>query len=92
MEYKMPYITNEQLSKKNQYAIEILEYNASHLELGKLLKTQILTPEFCVTYILNPEKHGSGAEDDYFCDDHILIYQPHITKEDLILARNQFAH
>ena len=92
MECKIPYISNEQLSKKNQYAIEILEYNASHLELGKLLKTQILTPEFCVTYILNPEKHGSCVEDDYFCDDHILIYQPHITKEQLMLARNQLAH
>ena len=35
---KMPYISNDQLSKKNQYDIEILEYNASHLELSKLLK------------------------------------------------------
>ena len=33
-----PYISNDQLSKNNQYAIEILEHNASHLELGKLLK------------------------------------------------------
>ena len=28
-EDKIPFISNEQLSKKNQYAIEILEYNYS---------------------------------------------------------------
>jgi len=83
----IPYISNDQLSKKNQYAIEILEHNASHLELGKLLKTQVLTPEFCITYILNPEKHGSCAEDTYFGDSDILIYQKHITQEQLMLAR-----
>lgn len=86
---KIPYISNDQLSKKNQYNIEILEYNASHLELSKLLKTQILTPEFCITYILNPEKHGSCAEDNYFGDSDILIYQKHITQEQLIITRKQ---
>jgi len=85
----LPYISNDQLSKKNQYAIEILEHNASHLELGKLLKTQVLTPEFCITYILNPEKHGSCAEDTYFGDSDILIYQKHITQEQLMLARKK---
>jgi hypothetical protein len=88
-ENKIPYISNSQLSKKNQYDIKILEYNASHLELRKLLTTQVLTPEFCITYILNSEKHGSCAEDDYFCDSDIFIYQPHITKEQLLLARIQ---
>lgn len=86
---KIPYISNDQLSKKNQYNIETLEYNASHLELSKLLKTQILTPEFCITYILNPEKHGSCAEDNYFGDSDILIYQKHITQEQLIITRKQ---
>ena len=86
---KIPYISNEQLSKKNQYDIETLEYNASHLELRKLLKTQVLTPEFCITYILHSDKHGSCAEDDYFCDDTILVYQKHITQEQLMLARRQ---
>ena len=41
-QYNIPYISNDQLSKKNQYAIEILEHNASHLELGKLLKVDEL--------------------------------------------------
>jgi hypothetical protein len=85
----IPYISNDQLSKKNQYAIEILEHNVSHLELSKLLKTQVLTPEFCITYILNPEKHGSCAEDTYFGDSDILIYQKHITQEQLMLARKK---
>ena len=88
-ENKIPYISNDELSKKNQYDIEILEYNASHLELRKLLTTQVLTPEFCITYILNSEKHGSCAEDDYFCDSDILIYQKHITKEQLMMTRKQ---
>ena len=86
---KIPYISNSELSKKNQYDIETLEYNASHLELRKLLTTQVLTPEFCITYILQPEKHGSCAEDDYFCDSDIFVYQPHITKEDLMIARKE---
>ena len=86
----IPYISNSELSKKNQYDIKTLEYNASHLELRKLLTTQILTPEFCITYILNPDKHGSCAEDEYFCDSDIVIYQPHITKEDLMLARKEY--
>jgi hypothetical protein len=88
---KIPYISNNELSKTNQYDIETLEYNASHLELRKLLTTQVLTPEFCITYILNSEKHGSCAEDDYFCDDTILTYQKHITKEQLMKARRKQA-
>jgi len=83
----IPFICNHQLSKKNQYDIETLEYNISNLELRKLLQTQKLTPEFCVKYILNPEEHGMSREDYYFCDYDILIYQKHITKEELINAR-----
>jgi hypothetical protein len=74
----IPFIDNHQLSKKNEYDIETLEYNIGNLELRKLLQTQKLTPEFCVKYILNPEEHGMSREDHYFCDFdilHLLTFQ-----------------
>jgi hypothetical protein len=78
-----PTIYNYQLSNE-KFNIEILEFNIMRLELKKLLKTQTLTPEFCVKYILNPEEYGMSREDHYICKNDILIYQPHITMEQLI--------
>jgi hypothetical protein len=80
-------IENYELSKKNQYDIETLEFNIGNLSLRKLLQTQVLTPEFCIKYILEPEEHGMCIEDYYFCDFDILKYQTHITKEQLMDAR-----
>jgi hypothetical protein len=89
-EKTFPIIENYELSKKNQYDIETLEYNICNLSLRKLLQTQILTPEFCVKYILEPEEHGMCREDHYFCDFDILKYQKHINQEQLMNARINF--
>lgn len=62
-----------------KYDILTLEYNIDRLSLRNLLKTQILTPEFCIKYILNPEQHGMCVEDYYISKEDILVYQPHIT-------------
>ena len=77
-----PIIENYQLSNET-FDIQTLEFNIDRLELKKLLKTQKLTPEFCIKYILNPEEHGMCREDHYICLDDIITYQPHITIEQL---------
>ena len=69
-----------------KYDITILEHNIDRLSLWNLLKTQILTHEFCIKYLLHPEEYGMCVEDHYISRDDILLYQPHITMEQL----NQF--
>ena len=79
---RMEIIYNHQLRYK-KYDIATLEYNIDRLSLGMLLRTQKLTPEFCVKYILNSEEHGMCVEDSYICDSDILLYQEHITRKEL---------
>ncbi len=68
----------------NKYDIETLEFNIDRLSLKKLLLTQTLTTEFCKLYLLNPDEHGMCVEDHYISIEDILMYQKHITKEELI--------
>ena len=63
-----------------KYDITTLEYNIDRLSLRNLLKTQTLTPEFCIKYLLDPANHGICVEDNYISKEDILLYQPHITK------------
>ena len=77
-------ITNEDLYK-NQYDYETLKTNIYAVSLIDILKTQILTADFCVKYILN--------EDFQFCEEDKLITmnmvkkcQPHITNSEFINA------
>jgi hypothetical protein len=66
-----------------KYDITILEQNIDRLSLRNLLKTQTLTPVFCRTYLLHPEEYGMCVEDHSISRDDILLYQPHITMEQL---------
>jgi len=85
MAEKIEIIHNYQLmNSKNKFDIKTLEFNIDRLSLKSLLKTQLLTPYFCIKYILNPEEYGMCNEDHYLCISDILIYQKHITKEQLI--------
>jgi hypothetical protein len=68
-----------------KYDIPTLEENIEKFSLWKLLKTQILTPEFCVRYILD-EDFASCDEDTYICVHNVLQYQKHITEEQLVDA------
>jgi hypothetical protein len=86
-ERTLPIIQHYQLTNE-KFDIETLEYNIDRLGLKKLLQTQILTPEFCVKYILNPEEHGMCREDHYICLNDIVLYQPHITMEQLEILKN----
>lgn len=82
---RMKIIYNHQLRYK-KYDIATLEYNIDRLSLRMLLRTQKLTPEFCVKYILNSEEHGMCVEDSYLFDEDILNCQEHITQKDLYEA------
>ena len=66
-----------------KYDIETLEFNIDRLGLKRLLVTQKLTAEFCIKYLLNPEEHGMCVEDHYISKNDILLYQKHITPEEL---------
>lgn len=63
-----------------KYSIDVLEENIDKLSLWKLLKTQILTREFCIKYILNDE-HASCDEDTYITWQDVIQYQPHIAED-----------
>jgi len=67
----------------NKYDISTLEYNINRLSLRTLLKTQKLTPEFCVKYILISDEYASCDEDTYIFDEDVLKYQKHILQKDL---------
>lgn len=70
----------------NKYDIQTLEHNIDELDLKAILRTQILTAEFCVKYILNDD-YASCVEDTYyFTYDKVLLYQTHITKDNLNAA------
>lgn len=77
---------NDQDLNKKKYSIEILENNINNLTITKILRTQKLTPEFCVKYILNDD-YACCVEETYICDLDVLRYQPHIKHSDLQNAR-----
>jgi hypothetical protein len=79
---KVEIIQNHQLMYA-KFDIITLERNIDRLSLRNLLRTQILTPDFCVKYLLNPEEHGMCVEDHYISKQDIILYQPHITMQSL---------
>ena len=78
----MEIIQHHELMYKN-YDIETLEFNIDRLGLKRLLVTQTLTADFCIKYLLNPEEHGMCVEDHSISKSDILLYQKHITQEEL---------
>jgi len=79
-------VTNSDLlANKNKYSIEILEENIvkNHLDAKILLATQILTPEFCIKYILDLDIDNGGEESYIFDICYILSFQKHITEKQL---------
>ncbi len=67
----------------NTYKIEDLIDNIYGVSLLQILKTQKLTPEFCVDYLLN-EDFQLLEEEQYISAQLILKYQPHISFIDLL--------
>lgn len=77
---------NDQDLLNKKYSIKLLEKNIDNLSISRVLNTQILTPEFCVKYILN-DHYASCVEETYICDLDVLHRQHHIKQSDLIDAR-----
>ena len=70
----------------NKYDLQTLKTNIYFVSLLDILKTQTLTAEFCVKYILNSEFQLTEEEDKLTIDD-VKKWQPHILEIDLINAK-----
>ena len=76
--------------RKQKYDIDTLIHNINHLYSKTIVNTQILTPEFCVQYILD-EQYMTCIEDTYLIDfNYVLSNQPHITHDELLEAYNNY--
>jgi len=94
----MKQITDDDLNTQ-QYDVESLAYSIKvwsfltrnerlrykRIRLHTLLRTQKLTGEFCVRYILNG-RYSYTEEEFLITDGTILRLQPHISKEELTKA------
>jgi hypothetical protein len=77
-------ITKDDLYK-NQYDYETLKANIYAVSLLDILKTQKLTSEFCVKYILN-EDFQFSEEDQLINIETVRKYQKHISDMELVSA------
>jgi len=70
---------------KAKYDIKTLEENMDsyNLNIKTLLRTQHLTPDFCVKYIIFNDEYAWYNEETYIADGDVVYYQPHITMEQL---------
>ena len=68
-----------------QYDMQILKENIYTVRLWDILKTQILTKEFCVKYILN-KNYQMEKEDEKISFKDVLQLQPHIDKKELLVG------
>jgi len=98
----MNQITDDDLYLR-QYDVESLAYSIKvwpflsrderlrykRIRLYSLLRTQTLTGDFCVRYILNG-RYSYTEEEDLITDRTILRLQPHISKEELIKAWTRY--
>ena len=69
----------------NQYDYETLKTNIYAVSLIDILKTQILTADFCIKYILN--KNFQLADEDQNINISLVKHmQPHLTEDDFVRA------
>ena len=70
---------------KNQYDYETLKTNIYSVSLLDILKTQKLTSDFCVKYILN-EDFQFSPEDQSINIETVRKFQTHISDMELVSA------
>ena len=68
-----------------QYYMQTLKENIYAFRLWDILKTQTLTKEFCVKYILN-KNYQMEKEDEKISFKDVLQLQPHIDKKELLVG------
>jgi hypothetical protein len=71
---------------KNQYPRQILKDNIYAVSLLDILKTQKLTAEFCVKYILNSDFQFL-PEDQQIDMELVAKLQPHISRLEFVTAQ-----
>jgi len=74
-------ITDSDLCNE-KYSITILIKNINNLNKKVLLSTQILTPQFCIKYILDTAIDSGSEISGVYTKEHILRRQQHITSEE----------
>ena len=79
---KCPIYDSDLLQNRNYYDITTLEQNILNLRLKIILRTQKLTPDFCVKYILS-EEYAFFDNEMYICEGDVLSAQKHISEDDL---------
>ena len=70
----------------NLYDLTMLKNNIYTLNLFDIVKSQKLTPEFCVKYILNNAFQLTEEEENITIKD-IMQYQTHISYEELVVLQ-----
>jgi hypothetical protein len=71
--------------KNKQYDMNVLKENIAAHNLWDILKTQVLTKEFCIKYILNKNYQFTEEEEQITFKD-VLLLQPHIEKRELLVG------
>ena len=71
--------------QNKQYSMQTLKENIYAHNIWDILKTQILTKEFCVKYILNKNYQMTEEEEKITFKD-VLKLQPHIDKKELLVG------
>ena len=69
----------------NQYDLPILKEYIYAVSLWDILKTQKLTRDFCVKYILN-KNYQLTKEEEMINFRDVLQFQPHLDKRDLLVG------
>lgn len=68
-----------------KYDMQTLKENIYAVSLWDILKTQVLTKEFCVKYILNKNYQMEEADEKITFQD-VLRLQSHIDKRELLVG------
>jgi hypothetical protein len=81
-----PIFNIDLIKNPKTYSVDILKKNMRNLSKKIVLSTQVLDASFCVSHILNVPI-DSGDEDSYIFEEDVLEFQPHITEEELTMAK-----
>ena len=71
--------------QNKQYDMQTLKENIYAHNIWDILKTQVLTKDFCVKYILNKNYQMTEEEEKITFQD-VLRLQPHIDKRELLVG------
>jgi hypothetical protein len=64
------------------YSLDVLRKNINNLNKKVVLRTQKLTAQFCVKFILDTTIESGNQESGVYSKEHILRMQPHITNKE----------